>query len=213
MAFLAAGIKISIESASANSTAITGITNAANAVVTCNGTNFNVNDVVVIENVVGLPKINNAVARVLAKTASNVTLEGVNTTDYGTYVSGGTIRLISTWTPFDNVTNFAFPEPQPNRQQILTVHDEQASELFGADSAPQITMDAYSDSFAAAMVEVRKASETKTNRAFSVTFKNGYKLFFNSQVAGARGVQASAGQAVTSQISLALQAKEQWYKV
>ncbi len=212
MAFLAQGVKINIQATAANSVAITGITKAANAVVACAGHTHNVGDIVIIESVVGLPRINNSVARVAAKTSANVTLEGLNTTDFGTYVSGGTIKSVKEWVPFDNITNFNFAEPQPNRQQILTVHDETASELFGADSAPQVTMDVYSDAFNAAITEVREASEAKTNRAFEVIFKNGYKLYMNAQVAGGRGVQASAGQAVTGQISLAVQGSERWYQ-
>lgn len=212
MAFLAQGVKVNIQANTANSVAITGITNAANAVIACTGHSHNVGDIVIIESVVGLPRIINSVARVAAKTSANVTLEGLNTTDFGTYVSGGTIKSVSEWVPFDNITNFNFAEPQPNRQQILTIHDETASELFGADSAPQVTMDVYSDAFNAAVTEVREASEAKTNRAFEVIFKNGYKLYLNAQVAGGRGVQASAGQAVTGQISLAVQGAERWYQ-
>ncbi len=212
MAFLAQGVKVNIQSNTANSVAITGITNAANCVVACAGHTHNVGDIVIIESVVGLPRINNSVARVAAKTSANVTLEGLNTTDFGTYVSGGTIKSVKEWVPFDNITNFNFQEPQPNRQQILTIHDETASELFGADSAPQVTMDVYSDAFNAAVTEVREASEAKTNRAFEVIFKNGYKLYLNAQVAGGRGVQASAGQAATGQISLAVQGAERWYQ-
>lgn len=211
MAFLAQGVKVNIQSNVANTTAITGITNEAEGVVTCDGTKFIVGDIVVIESVVGLPRLNNSTARVKAKTAANVTLESVNTTDLGTYVSGGTIKRVSEWVPFDNITNFNYAEPQPNRQQILTIHDETASELLGADSAPQVTMDIYSDAFNAAVVEVRDASIEKTNRVFEVIFKNGYKLYLNSQVSGGRGVQASAGQAVTGQISLAVQGFERWY--
>lgn len=212
MAFLASGIKIDISSNTANTVVITGVTNSANAVVSCPAHTFNVGDVVVIEDVVGLPKLNNSTARVLAKTSANVTLEGVNSTDWGTYVSGGTIKNVSQWIPMSTVTNFSFQEPQPTRQQILTVHDEQGIELFGADSAPQVTLDSYSDAFDAAIEEVRKASETKTNRVFRVIFKNGYKLLMNASVAGGRGVQASAGAPVTGQISLALAAMEKWYK-
>ena len=212
MAFLAQGIKVNIQSNTANTTNITGVSNASEAVVECVAAPFAVNDVVVIESIVGLPKLNNMVARVKAKTAANVTLESVNSTDYGTYVSGGTIKKVSQWVPFDNITNFSFPEPQPNRQQILTIHDEQATELFGADSAPAVTFDIYSDAFNAAVVEARKASEDKTTRAFEVILKNGNKLYMNAQVAGGRGLSASAGQAATGQVSLAMQSKENWYQ-
>lgn len=212
MAFLAQGVKVNISANTANSVSVTGITNAANAVVACAGHTHNVGDIVVIEGVVGLPRINNSVARVSAKTAANVTLEGLNTTDFGTYVSGGTIKSINEWLPFDNITAFNFSEPSPNRISLQTIHSEQTTELFGADSAPQVTMDVYSDAFNAAIEEVREASEAKTNRVFEVIFKNGYKLYINASVAGGRGVQASAGQAVTGQISLAIQGSEKWYQ-
>lgn len=212
MAFLMSGIKMNIQSNTGNVANISGISNAEEAVVECAAHTLNVNDTVVIESVTGQPKINNAVARVKSKTSANVTLESLDSTDFGTYVSGGTIKKVTQWIPITNATDFNFAEPQANRQTIMTIHDEQSTDLLGADSSPQASFNIYADAFDAGVIEMRKASKTKTNRVFELIFKNGNKLYLNSLVAGGRGVSGQANSPATGAVELALQSSEQWYQ-
>lgn len=70
-----------------NQYTITGISKASNAVVTCTNT-ASVGDFVHISGVVGMEEINDASYKVLAASASSITIE-VNSTNFGTYTSGG----------------------------------------------------------------------------------------------------------------------------
>ena len=78
--------------------AITGITNANPAVVTYSGAdNYTNGDPIYIESVSGMPEVNGRVFIVANVNAGANTLElsGVNSTAYGTYVSGGEVSVIT----------------------------------------------------------------------------------------------------------------------
>ena len=110
---------------------------------------------------------------------------------------------------FDNATSFNFPEPNPNRQDATTIHDNVKKEIFGLDDAPQITIPMHASPSAAHVIELRKASREKSTRAFRVTLQNGNVLIMNAFVAGGRGLDGSVGNIATASASLTLAAEEQ----
>lgn len=71
---------------------ITGITRANPGVVTSAGHGFSNGDTVFIAGVSGMTQVNNRVFNVANATANTFQLQGVNTSSYGTYSSGGTAR-------------------------------------------------------------------------------------------------------------------------
>lgn len=83
---------------------LTGITNANPAVVTAALHGLNDGDVVAITEVLGMTEVNNTyiVNKIDANTFS---LEGVDSTGYGTYTSGGKINP-ATWSNFCELTDY-----------------------------------------------------------------------------------------------------------
>ena len=73
--------------------AITGITKANPAVVTSTDHGLVDGDVVQLDNIVGMTELNDEEFIVNVLTSSTFELLGVNSTDYATYVSGGTIAV------------------------------------------------------------------------------------------------------------------------
>lgn len=73
--------------------AITGITNAANAVITIGAHNFQVNDQVIITNVAGMTQINGLVGTVTAIAALTITVN-INSGAFGGYTGGGVAHSI-----------------------------------------------------------------------------------------------------------------------
>ena len=70
--------------------AITGITKAAAPVITCAAHGFLVGQVLVISGVAGMLDINGRTVRVSAvNSANSFTIYGIDTTEFGTYTSGG----------------------------------------------------------------------------------------------------------------------------
>lgn len=212
IAFLMTNVQVDVQSNTNNSTSITGISKASEAVVECTGANFAVNDVVVVESVGGMFQINNITARVKSKTAANVTLESVDSSAFSTFTTGGTIKRISAWESLQRATNFNMAEPQPEKSTIRTIHSLESTEMLGVTSPAAVDMNIYADPFASDVVELRKAAKAQTTRAFRVTFANGYKLYFNALVSGGRGIQGESGQPATGSLNLSLQGSETWYQ-
>ncbi len=203
--------KVEMQSVLAAAKTITAITKASEAVITATH-DFSIGDLIVIDAVVGMTEINKRVVRVKSvNTTVDFTCEGLDSTEFTTYVSGGTAQKVSTLLTFDNVTSFSYPEPQPNRIDVTPISSTQKVEVFGLDEAPLITMNMNSDPMGATIVELRKASRTKTTRAFRVTTQTGQVLIFNAFVAGGRGFDGAAGAVATGQASMTLAAEEQWF--
>lgn len=203
--------KVEMQSALAAAKTITAISKATEAVITATH-DFQVGDLIVIDEVAGMFEINKRVVRVKSiNTTVDFTCEGLDSTNWTTYVSGGTAQKVSTLLAFDNVTSFNFPEPQPNRIDVTPISSSQKIEVFGLDDAPVATMNMNSDPLGATIVELRKASLEKTTRAFRVTTQTGQVLIFNAYVAGGRGFDGAVGAVATGQASMTFAAPEQWF--
>lgn len=190
---------------------ITAISKAAAAVVTATH-DFAVGDLILLQDVVGMTQINDRLVRVSAvSTTVSFTCEGLDSTNFSTYVSGGTATKITAFDTFSNVSSFNYPEPAPNKIDVTTVHDTTKKEVFGLDEAPQITMNLIADPLDTAVVNLRAASSAKATRGFRVTLQSGAVLIFNAYVAGGRGLDGSAGDVATASASLTLAADEQFF--
>lgn len=206
--------KVQIESARGTAIVITGVTKAAEAVFANSGTNgLAAGDLVVLKDISGMAEMNGRVIRVKASglTSTSFTAEGLDSTGFSAYVSGGSAFKITALLAFDNLTSFNFPEPQPTRIDVTTIHGSTKTEVFGLDEAPQITMSANSDPLAPYTIEMRKASRTKTSRVFRVELNNGNVMIMHAFVAGGRGIDGAAGDVATGQTNLTLVQEEQFF--
>jgi len=103
----------------ANSFTITGISAPGNPTVLTATTTFFTGQIVIINGVVGMTQLNNNKYKILAVTSTTVTID-VDSTDFDTYVSGGTVFTIQ------NVVNYLtgfvdqvfFPSAIPLGQNI-----------------------------------------------------------------------------------------------
>ena len=211
MAILLLDTTIEMQSALGSNKTITAISKAAEAEVT--GTHdYAIGDLVVITGVVGMTEINNRVVRVKSvSTTVSFVCEGLDSTGFTTYVSGGVANEVTTLVSFDNATSFSFPEPAPTRLDATTIDRTSKIEIFGLDEAAQISIPMLADPLATHVVAIRAASLAKTTRAFRVTLQTGEVLIFNAYVAGGRGMDGSVGAIATATCSLTLAANEQWF--
>lgn len=202
---------VRMQSALGTAKNITAISKASEAVIT--GTHdFSIGDYILIDGVGGMTEINKRIVRVKAvSTTVSFTAESLDSTNWTTYTSGGTATKITSFVTFDNVTSFNYAEPQPNRIDVTTIHQNQKTEVFGLDDAPTATMAMNADPLGAAIVELRKASLAKSTRGFVVTTQTGQILIFNAYVAGGRGFDGSVGAVATGQASMTFVSPEQWF--
>lgn len=202
--------KVDMQKTLAGAVTITGISKATEAVVTATNT-YSAGDYVAINGVVGMSEINNRVVRVKSPSGTQFTCEGLDSTSFSTYGSGGSAFKITAWDAFDNLTSLNYPEPSPNSIDVTTIHLTQKLEIFGLDDAPTITMNTISDPMSTTTASVRAASLAKALRAFRVTLQNGNIMIFNGYVAGGRGLDGSAGAVATGQVSVKLASPEQFF--
>jgi len=202
---------VSMQSTLGSAKTITAISKASEAVIT--GTHdFSIGDFVVIDAVVGMVEINKRVVRVKSvSTTVSFVAEGLDSTAFTTYTSGGTATKVTAFVTFDNATNFSYPEPAPNRIDVTTIHNTIKTEVFGLDAAPAITMAVLADPAGTTMTAVRTAAAAKTTRVFKIVLQSGAVLIFNAYVAGGRGLDGAAGAVATGSVALALAAPEQYF--
>lgn len=99
------GSSLAVVTSTTGTQAITGATKANPCVLTCTAHNFVVGDVVSISGVVGMTQLNGNKYVVSAITVNAITLFEVDSTDYGTWVSGG-IAAKGVFSNFCELTGF-----------------------------------------------------------------------------------------------------------
>lgn len=99
------GSYLSVITGATGTQAITGASKANPCVLTCTAHTFIVGDVVRISGVVGMTELNGSDYVVSAVATNTITLFGVDSTNYTTYVSGGTAAK-GTFSNFCELTGF-----------------------------------------------------------------------------------------------------------
>lgn len=99
------GSYLSVITGSTGTQAITGASKANPCVLTCTAHTFVVGDVTPISGVVGMTELNGNSYVISAVGLNTITLHGVDSTNYSTYVSGGTAAK-GTFSNFCELTGF-----------------------------------------------------------------------------------------------------------
>ena len=211
MPILLTDATVQMQTALESAKTITAISQASEAVIT--GTHdYSVGDLIVIKAVVGMTQINNKVVRVKSvNTTVDFTCEGLDSTGFTAYASGGTAEKVTLGATFDNITNLSLPDQAANPITVTTIHDNEEQEIFGLDAAPTGSFSINADPLAASSVALAAASDAKTRRAFKVVLQNGYVGIFNAFVSGGAGIDGAAGAVATGTISLRLRSRPQWF--
>lgn len=171
------GVAVAIQSALAAALVVSGITKANPGVVSYTGTDPSNGDVVLMK-VQGMHQVDYRpfeVANVNAA-ANTFELKGEDTSAYDTFVSGSAevITFGVTAASFTNVTasggDFEFID-------VTTIHDNVRKQIPGVASPAIYTFESFWDPADAALAALKSASDNQAQRAFRITFPNGYKLF------------------------------------
>lgn len=205
------GATLAIQSALASAKTITAISKASEASITATH-DYSVGDFVLIDAVVGMTEINQVVGRVKSvSTTVSFVLEGIDSTNFTTYASGGTAQKITFGKSFDSVTNVDLPDGQPDENDITTIHDTERQVAFGHDAKLTGTLSVIANPLNTAVIEVQTAAAAQQRRAFLLTFASGQKVLWNAYCTGGSGFSGGVGSAGTGQIALTLRKKAQWF--
>lgn len=202
---------VQIQTALASAKTITAISKATEAVVTATH-DYSAGDYILIEAAGGMTQINDRVVRVKSvSTTVSFVCEGLDSTDFTTYTSGGTAKKITFGASFDNITQMDIPDATPDEIDVTSIHDDERQIEFGHAAAQKGSFSCIADPLSTAVVEVQTADKAQERRAFLVTLASGYKCLFNAYCSGGTGFSGGVGAAGTGQISLSLRTKAQWF--
>lgn len=204
---------VQIQTALATAKTITAISKASEAVIT--GTHdYSVGDYILISAVGGMTQINDRVIRVkTVSTTVSFTAEGINSTNWTTYTSGGTAQKITFGASFDNISQIELPDAAPDEVDITSIHDDERQIVYGHNAAQKGTLSLIANPLSTAVIEVQTASAAQARRALLVSLASGQKALMNAFVSGGSGFSGGVGAAGTSQVSLTLRNTPQWFTV
>jgi len=151
---------------------VTAITKANPAVVSCASHGYANGDIVVLTGVQGMVEVNNLVARVANQASGTFELEGVNSTNFGTFTSGS-VAEVTAFTTVTQSTGVDFGAGSAEEIDMTTLIDSTRVVDAGILSLPQITVNLFADPSATAQAAIETAAYAKTMLAFRATTKGG----------------------------------------
>ncbi len=191
-------VGVAVQTALAAAVNITAISKASQGVATAANT-YAAGDVVLLT-VAGMTELNSRVVRVSAPSAGSFTLEGVDTTLFGTFASGTAQKITfgAAAATFQDVTGSG---GEAASTDITTIHDDTTKEIPGVKSAASYSFTSLWDPSDPALVELKKADDNKGTRAIVLSFASSAKVFFNCYPSCPLFPVGSAGAPVTSPVT------------
>lgn len=203
-------VAVAVQSALAAPDTITAITKATTGVVTTSVAHGMSNGAYVLLEIAGMLQVNDRVFRIANVTASTFELEGEDTTNYDTFVSG-TAKEITFGTSLATAITVNASGGEFEYDDTTTIHVDQRTEMPTLASASRMVFDNIWDAADTALIALKAASDTAAKRAARITFANGQKLVFNAYVGATLLPGGTAPGKVTTQVSLTMCARHTVY--
>lgn len=177
------GTHFYIENAGATlvTTAITGISKAAKAVVTFAAHTYVKGDVLTFAAVVGMTEINGLDGIVGATTATTVTLDNIDSTAFTTYGSAGTAGLVQFIETCQHKSYSGF-DGQASEIDTTTLCSTAKEKVLGLQDFGGMSADMHYVEDDAFEVEAKLAKKEALPRWFKLVKKNGYIKIFEGYV-------------------------------
>lgn len=174
-------VAVSVQSAIAAAVAISGITKASPGVVTTGSAHGFSNGDYVLMTINGMYQLNYRVFRISAASGSVFTLEGEDTTNYGTFVSGS-VQKLTLGTSLATLTNVNASGGDFDFIQTTTIHDSIKTQIPGLPNPSTYSFESFWDPSDAGLIALKSASDSQAQRAILFSFANGQKFVFNGYV-------------------------------
>ena len=178
---------------------ITGITNAAEASVSCVAHGYSVGDIVVVYS--GWGRLNFRAFRIKTATTDAFVLEGANTTNTELFTPGGgagTVRKVSTWVDLDRTMNHGSSGGDAKTVNVKFIESDVEIVLNDGFNAVQRTFDMDADMIGTPAYEALKMlSETNADTVVRRRAKTGAVSLIPAKIAFNEEETLTEGQAVT----------------
>lgn len=180
------------------------VSKANPGVVSAEGHALVAGDVVIFEDdFAGMTELAGQIARVanpVSATPDTFEVEGIDTTNFGTFTSGG-LNKIATWQTLGVARSLSAGGTSPNRLDATTLLDSERQYVFGLSDQPELTVEALSDPTGAAMLVIEAAARSNTPLGFRVTMSDSSKRLFRGYVS-LPSESISLDQVVTQSFSI-----------
>lgn len=178
---------------------ITGITNAAEASVSCVAHGYSVGDIVVVYS--GWGRLNFRSFRIKSVTTDAFVLEGANTSNIELFTPGGglgTVRKVTTWVDLDRTMNHGTSGGDAKTVNVKFVESDVEIVLNDGFNAVQRTFDMDADMIGMPAYEALKMlSETNADTVVRRRAKTGAVSLIPAKIAFNEEETLTEGQAVT----------------
>jgi hypothetical protein len=173
-------VAVSVQSALAATKTITAITKASPGVVSSTAHGYSNGDYVLLS-IQGMYQLNYRVMRVSAVATDSFSLEGEDTTNYATFVSG-TAQKITFGTTLATLTNINASGGDFDFVDTTTIHDSIKTQIPGLGNPSTYQFESFWDPSDAGLVALKSASDAQAQRAILFSFSNSQKFVFNGYV-------------------------------
>lgn len=195
-------VSVGVQTALAASKTITAITKASPAVATSTAHGI-ANGSYVLLKVSGMGLLNYRVVRVANAAANTFELEGIDSTTYDTFVSG-TAEVVTFGASASTLQDLSPSGGEAAGIAVSTIHSDQDFEIPGNRSPIVISAGSLWDPGDPALLALKAFDEKKTAACVLATFSTGAKIVFCAYMSANLAPTGSAGQVVTTPVSMRL---------
>lgn len=173
-------VRIEVAATFAAAKTVTAITKATVGVVTSAAHAMVEGTIGFFDTIVGMDELLGQAASVDTTVTNNFNLEGIDTTNFGTFVSG-TFTPVATWLTLSNSTSYEIGGGDATQLDATTLLDRIKQNLSGLLAAQTVQISGLSEPQLAAIAVVRTAALNDGFATFRITFSNGERRVFRGQ--------------------------------
>lgn len=192
-------VQINVQTALATAKVITAITKASPPSVSLTAHGYSAGDPILLR-VTGMGKLDHRVVKVANPTTDAFELEGLDSTDYATFLTG-TAQKVTFGAAANTVTDVNPSGGEAKSVDITTVHTDTDREMPGNFSALSYSFGNLWVPDDPALLELAAATSTKTERALQIVFATGTEVLLNSFPSASLAPGGSSGDKVTTPTS------------
>ncbi len=193
-------VRVAIQTLLGTAKTITAITKANPAVVTSAAHGLSDGDIVLLK-IKGMRELNWRLARVDDSTTDSFELEGIDSTDFGTFVSG-TAEEVTFGAEAATFQDFSPSGGEAAGIQVNTIHDDQDFEIPGNRTPLIMQSNSLWVPDDPALVAMKGFDMTKTPGCALLEFATGARVLMAAYMSANLAPGGAAGAPVTTSVSL-----------
>ena len=204
MASVPTGTIFSLATVFAAAKAVSAISNAVEASVSCTAHGYQVGDIVQLYS--GWGRLNRRAAKVKSVTTDAFVAEGINTTNQEFYPlgsGGGTVRKITTFQQINKILNPSNSGGEAKNITVKFLESDVEENINDGFTAITETFDIDADEFGqASYAALVNLSEVQTDTVLKKTLKSGSTIYTPCRVAFNENVKLADGSIMTNTVSI-----------